>query len=195
MANITLSVPEELHKRMAKNSDIKWSEVARRAFENRLNEIDLIENITNKSKLTMKDVNELKRQLKCHIDRYCNKDEVKIVCIGDGAKWIWKTCEELFPEDIYRSGIIEIVDFYHALEKIGDIKDEVFSDKEEGDKFYGMCKDFLRKGNIEVIEQVLQELRDKQNLEEKHEFVDERLKYFMNNKYLKKKNNNNKYFC
>lgn len=139
--------------------------------------------ITNKFYYsTMKDVNEIKRQLKYHLDRYCGSDEVKVVCVGDGAKWIWNMMKELFHKDIYPSGIIEIVDWYHAIEKIGDIKKEIFSDEEEGNNFYEQCKEYLKKGNVEVIEQMLVELRDKQKLEERKKFVDERLKYFMRNK-------------
>jgi len=37
MPNITLSIPEELHKKMKKMSEIRWSEVARKAIEDRLN--------------------------------------------------------------------------------------------------------------------------------------------------------------
>lgn len=131
---------------------------------------------------TMKDVSELKRQIKFHLERYCGDDEVKIVCIGDGAKWIWKTMDELFPKDRLHSGIVEIVDWYHAIEKIGDIKKEIFTEKEKGDRFYEQCKEHLKKGNIEVIEQILEELRDNQKLIERKGFVDEKLKYFMNNK-------------
>lgn len=131
---------------------------------------------------TMEDINELKRQLKYHLDRYCGKEEVKVVCIGDGAKWIWNTVKELFPKKIYPSGIIEIVDWFHAIEKIGDIKKEVFNDKEKAERFYAECKKYLKKGNVEVVEQILVELRDKQKTKEMREFVDERLKYFTNNK-------------
>jgi hypothetical protein len=38
MVNMTLSIPEDLHKKMKEKSDIKWSEVARRAFESRIKE-------------------------------------------------------------------------------------------------------------------------------------------------------------
>lgn len=90
--------------------------------------------------------------------------------------------EELFPKRIYPSGIVEIVDWYHAIEKIGDIKKEIFRDEEAGNRFYEHCKENLKRGNIEVIEQTLEELRDKQTLQERKEFVDGNLKYFMNNK-------------
>lgn len=131
---------------------------------------------------TMKDVNELKRQLKYQLENYCKNDEIKIVCIGDGAKWIWNICKELFPAEVYPSGIIEIIDFYHAIEKIGDIKDEIF-DEESGTRFYEECKEYLKKGNVDAIEQELQELKNKQDNEGKKEFVDKILVYFMNNKH------------
>ncbi len=39
MAHITLSVPEKMYKRMKEHSEIKWSEVARRAIAEHLNSI------------------------------------------------------------------------------------------------------------------------------------------------------------
>lgn len=131
---------------------------------------------------TMHDVNELKRQLKFQLEKYCLKDEVRIACIGDGAKWIWNTTSELFPKEIYPSGIIEIVDWYHAIEKIGDIKKEIFDDSEQGEKFYDECEEFLAKGNVEVVMQLLEQLKEKQELTGRKEFVDQKLHYFMTNK-------------
>ena len=45
MANMTLSIPEELHKKMQKHSEFKWSEIARRAFEEKVNDAILIEDL------------------------------------------------------------------------------------------------------------------------------------------------------
>jgi len=131
---------------------------------------------------TMKGVGEIKRQLKHHLERYCGNDEVKIVCIGDGAKWIWNMIEELFPKDIFNPGIIEIVDWYHAKEKLVQIRTEIFGDTEAGAKFLEDCESYLAKGNIEVVEQLLEQLRDRQTLDGKKQFVDEKLQYFMKNK-------------
>ncbi len=131
---------------------------------------------------TMKDASEIKRQLKYHLERYCGTDEVKIVCIGDGAKWIWNIVAELFPKEIYPSGIIEIIDWYHAKEKLVEIKKEIFGDSEKGKLFLEECESYLIKGNIETIEQLLEQLRDKQELAGRKEFVDEKLHYFMSNK-------------
>ena len=131
---------------------------------------------------TMKDVNEIKKQLKYHLERYCGKEEVKIVCIGDGARWIWNMMDELFPIEIFPSGIIGIVDWYHAKEKIVEIRKEIFGETEEGKKFLEECKYYLAKGNIEVVEQLLEQLKNKQELFGRKKFVDEQLHYFMNNK-------------
>lgn len=131
---------------------------------------------------TMNDIGELKRHLKYCLEEYCKDQEVRVVCIGDGAKWIWKACEELFPKEYYPSGIIEIIDFYHALEKIGDIKKEVFTNEIYGKRFFEQCDEYLQKGNIEIIEQELTKLKAEQIIPEKKKIIDETLQYFANNK-------------
>jgi len=131
---------------------------------------------------TMKDVNELKRQLKFNLENYCFKDDVRIACIGDGAKWIWNMAEELFPKDIFPSGIIGIVDWYHSKEKIVETRVEIFGDSEDGRKFEDECESYLFKGNVESVIQILELLKDKQQLTQKRQFIDDKLKYFMNNK-------------
>jgi predicted ATPase len=40
MANITLSVPEEVYRRMKRRRDVKWSEVARQAIVERLDQLE-----------------------------------------------------------------------------------------------------------------------------------------------------------
>ncbi|HLF06643.1 MAG TPA: hypothetical protein VI893_05675 [Thermoplasmata archaeon] len=40
MGNITLSVPDELHVRMRKHPEIKWSEVARQAFVEKVDNLE-----------------------------------------------------------------------------------------------------------------------------------------------------------
>jgi hypothetical protein len=43
MANMTLSIPDKLLKKLKKHSYIKWSEVARIAFEEKVNALDKID--------------------------------------------------------------------------------------------------------------------------------------------------------
>lgn len=44
------------------------------------------------------------------------------VILGDGAKWIWRVAGELFP------GAIQIVDFYHAAERLWEIAKDLLRD-------------------------------------------------------------------
>lgn len=64
MVNMTLSIPQELHKVMKKYSYIKWSEVVRQAIWQRAKDLELLEKLAAKSTLTMKDVEELDEIIK-----------------------------------------------------------------------------------------------------------------------------------
>ncbi len=64
MTNITLSIPEELHKRMKKFKEIKWSEVARASIEQRIDDMEAMDRILSKSKLTKKDAEEISKKIK-----------------------------------------------------------------------------------------------------------------------------------
>jgi len=61
---MTLSIPEELMRRIRKFSEIKWSEVARKAMEQRVSDLEVLERLTSKSKITEKDAIDLGRKLK-----------------------------------------------------------------------------------------------------------------------------------
>lgn len=77
MVNMTLSIPDELHKKMKKLSEIKWSEVARRAIEQRIDNLEVMNKIASKSRLTEKDVKEISKKIKrsaaIKFDEYCNR--------------------------------------------------------------------------------------------------------------------------
>ena len=64
MPNMTLSIPEELHKKMKNMSDIRWSEIARRAIEQRMNDLEIMNKITSKSKFTEKEIKKLSDRIK-----------------------------------------------------------------------------------------------------------------------------------
>jgi len=55
MTNMTLSIPEDLARKMKSFSEIRWSEVARQAIESRVNDLEVMNKIASKSKLTEKD--------------------------------------------------------------------------------------------------------------------------------------------
>ena len=67
MANMTLSVPEELHKKLKQHTELKWSDIARQAFENKIKEIDFLDKILKNSKFTEEDAEEIGHQIKAEI--------------------------------------------------------------------------------------------------------------------------------
>ena len=63
MANMTLAIPDDLIKRMKIFREIKWSEIARQAIEKRVNDLEVMNKIASKSKLTKKDVEEISKKI------------------------------------------------------------------------------------------------------------------------------------
>ncbi len=69
MVNMTLSVPAELHKIIKKHSEIKWSEVARRAMWAQARKLELMDSILSGSELTEEDAGEIGGLIKHEIAR------------------------------------------------------------------------------------------------------------------------------
>ena len=69
MTNMTLSIPEDLHKIMQKYREIKWSEVAREALWTKANKLELMDKLLTNSKLTEEDVLEIGRKVNAGIAR------------------------------------------------------------------------------------------------------------------------------
>ncbi len=67
MPNVTLSVPREVHKLMRKHSEIRWSEIARRALIKQVKKLELMDKIASKSKLTMKDIDRINEKVKSNL--------------------------------------------------------------------------------------------------------------------------------
>ena len=64
LANITLSLPDNIYKKMKHFSEIRWSEVARKAIINKIEVLEIAEKLASKSKLTKKDVKEFSDKIK-----------------------------------------------------------------------------------------------------------------------------------
>jgi hypothetical protein len=56
MGNITLSMPDDVHSEMKNFSEVKWSEVARKAIIEKLETLKIAESLARKSKLKENDV-------------------------------------------------------------------------------------------------------------------------------------------
>lgn len=63
MANVTLAVPEELRRIMKGHPEIKWSEVARQAMWEYASKLELMDEVTKKSRLTEKDALKIGRKV------------------------------------------------------------------------------------------------------------------------------------
>ena len=67
MTNMTLAIPEDLHKIMKKHKEIKWTEVARQAMWERARRLELMDTLLSKSEISEKDAIEIGRKIKHEI--------------------------------------------------------------------------------------------------------------------------------
>ena len=67
MTNVTLSIEEEVYNKMKKHSEIKWSDIARQAFEKKVKELHWIDNLLEKSELTEEDAERIGHKIKREI--------------------------------------------------------------------------------------------------------------------------------
>lgn len=84
-------------------------------------------------------------KLERHLIHYPKK-----IIIGDGAPWIWNWVESNYP------GATEILDFYHAKEKLVILANHQFKDD---DKRKSWVKDKTEKLLQNLVEQVISELK------------------------------------
>lgn len=69
MASVSVSVSDELKKKLEENNIINWSAVARKAFEEHLSKIELLDKLTANSNATDKDIEKLGAKIKAGIAR------------------------------------------------------------------------------------------------------------------------------
>ena len=59
MPSITVNVDDGLKERMEKHPEINWSEVTRQAIEEKIEALELMDELTSESELTESDVQEI----------------------------------------------------------------------------------------------------------------------------------------
>lgn len=64
MTNMTLAVPEDLHRIMQKHKEIKWTEVARQAMWEKARKLELMDKLLAKSELTEEDAEIIGHKIK-----------------------------------------------------------------------------------------------------------------------------------
>ena len=78
----------------------------------------------------------------------------RVVVIGDGAVWIWNIADMHFP------GAIQIVDLYHALERIGTVGKEVYgTENSKWKEWADPRREALKRGDVESLVSSLRRLR------------------------------------
>ena len=130
---------------------------------------------------TMKNSLYLKKQLKIAIEEYCTDGEVEIVCLGDGAKWIWKMFSELFPENS-----THILDWYHVAEKTGEIARKFYKEnekkKEDIELLFGELRGYFYRSEYDEGIEFLNGLYEKTKDKELMGKIQSVIGYFDNNK-------------
>ena len=63
LPNITLSIPEDLHEKMKKHSEIRWSEVVRKSISEKIDDLEVMDRLTRRSRLTQADVDVIARKI------------------------------------------------------------------------------------------------------------------------------------
>lgn len=79
-----------------------------------------------------------------HTEAYDNK-----ICVADGAKWIWNRADDCYPD------MVQILDFFHAVEKIGAYAAFQYDDSAERCKWMDIQKGRLKDNQVrKVIEEL-----------------------------------------
>jgi hypothetical protein len=64
MPNMTLALPEDVYKIMKEHTEIRWSEIARRAITEYAKKLAMLNALTSESELTEEDIMELDEKVK-----------------------------------------------------------------------------------------------------------------------------------
>ena len=69
-----------------------------------------------------------------------------VIVLGDGASWIWNLADFHFPQ------AVQIVDFYHALERLGEVTRSLWAEgAPEGKAWLAQCKTALYNGKVSCV--------------------------------------------
>ena len=109
---------------------------------------------------TMGDCDEIFPMLTGYL-RALGVDEARqLIIMGDGAKWIWERVDKLVEAvGIARNRAVEVVDWYHATEKLNEIAAIPSNwSKSDKKKWYRRAEKLLYDGNIEDLVAHIDEL-------------------------------------
>lgn len=103
-------------------------------------------------------------------------EDTRVVVVADGAHWIWTWAETSLPKDR-----VEIIDFYHASEKLWEVSRAVFGEENsEGQAWAHRWRDKLFQGKVGACLGALRRLRPR--TKEGRETLRQVLGYFQTNR-------------
>ena len=106
---------------------------------------------------TMGNAEELGKRLYAEALKLGLIEETQVVVVADGAHWIWSWAESSLPKDRK-----EIIDFYHASEKLYEVGHAVFGENsEEGSRWAKGWRDKLYLGKFDECVHALKRLKPK----------------------------------
>jgi len=75
------------------------------------------------------------------------------IIVGDGAWWIWNRIDDLRAFVGFQSSVTEVVDLYHARQKLYQFANEIrsFSDAQR-ERWYNRMKRLLDQGNLQAMQ-------------------------------------------
>ena len=73
MPNITLAIPEDLHTKMKEHSEIRWTEVVRKSISEKIEDLEVMDKLTKRSKLTQADVDKISHKINRDVFEELNK--------------------------------------------------------------------------------------------------------------------------
>ncbi len=109
--------------------------------------------------------------------RAANLKKLQVVCLADGANWIWERLAEMAPE-----GSIFILDFYHACEHLSDVCKQLYGEQTpEYWRHFKRWKTALWEGKVSRFLRELHQLRDGCEFGPLWDFIENEIKYFTDN--------------
>lgn len=110
------------------------------------------------------------------VDEPYRMNESQVVFVGDGARWQWSWVEAEYPR------AIQILDFYHAMEHIGNYVKVVVKQSKEKDKMMNKLGRMLKRKGIDTVERYMSNI-PRSTLKQKHEY--EKLTTYIRNNRTK----------
>jgi hypothetical protein len=98
-----------------------------------------------------------------------------VIVLGDGAPWIWNLADFHFPQ------AVQIVDFYHALERLGEVARNLWpEDASEAKAWLAQCKTALHNGAVASVLRSLKRLSPRRK--DLREMIRKAISYFHENR-------------